>query len=71
MRKITLHPEACAEVERARVWYEARSPNLGSEFVAEFERAIEATRAVEDERFDSHVGIDPWAVMRAAWQNGG
>lgn len=30
---------------------------------------IEATIAVEDERFRSHVGVDPIAVMRAAGQN--
>ena len=30
---------------------------------------IEATIAVEDERFRSHIGVDPIAVMRAAGQN--
>src|SRR5262249_22193282 len=32
-------------------------------------RVVAATLAVEDRRFWSHPGIDPLAVMRAAWQN--
>jgi penicillin-binding protein 1C len=28
-----------------------------------------ATVAVEDRRFREHHGVDPWAVVRAAWQN--
>src|SRR5713226_2735376 len=30
---------------------------------------VQATLAAEDRRFYSHVGIDPAAVVRAAWQN--
>jgi penicillin-binding protein 1C len=30
---------------------------------------VQATIAVEDERFYSHPGVDPLAVTRAAWQN--
>ena len=33
------------------------------------ERLIEAILAVEDRRFYSHVGIDPFAVGRAIWRN--
>lgn len=29
----------------------------------------QATIAVEDERFESHLGVDPIAVVRAAWSN--
>jgi len=32
-------------------------------------RLIEATIATEDQRFYSHPGVDPLAVVRAAWQN--
>lgn len=28
-----------------------------------------ALKIVEDRRFDSHVGIDPWGIMRAMWAN--
>jgi len=28
-----------------------------------------ATMAAEDVRFQSHLGVDPWAVLRAAWRN--
>ncbi|HOX38928.1 MAG TPA: penicillin-binding protein 1C [Candidatus Brocadiia bacterium] len=30
---------------------------------------VKATVAIEDERFSSHLGVDPAAVVRAAWQN--
>ena len=30
---------------------------------------IDATIAIEDQRFRSHAGVDPAAVLRAAWQN--
>lgn len=32
-------------------------------------RLIEATIAVEDQRYYSHPGVDPVAIVRAAWQN--
>ena len=28
-----------------------------------------ALKAVEDRKFDSHHGVDPWAMLRAAWVN--
>ena len=30
---------------------------------------VQATLAVEDQRFRRHPGVDPWAVLRACWQN--
>lgn len=30
---------------------------------------IDAVLAVEDQRFESHAGIDPWRVLGAAWAN--
>ena len=36
-----LHPEAVAEAQIAREWYEARSPAAGRSFMAELDRAIE------------------------------
>jgi penicillin-binding protein 1C len=30
---------------------------------------VKATIAVEDHRFREHLGVDPWAVARATWQN--
>src|SRR5690606_8641558 len=31
-------------------------------------RYLDMLIAYEDKRFRSHVGVDPWALMRAAWQ---
>ena len=33
-------------------------------------RYLTLLRAYEDRRFDEHWGVDPWAVLRAAWQWG-
>lgn len=33
------------------------------------DRFVKATLALEDRRFFEHVGVDPYAVGRAAWQN--
>ncbi|MBB6485853.1 transglycosylase domain-containing protein [Rhizobium lusitanum] len=33
------------------------------------DRFVKATLALEDKRFFSHAGVDPYAVGRAAWQN--
>ncbi|MBE9502619.1 MAG: penicillin-binding protein 1C [Proteobacteria bacterium] len=33
------------------------------------ERVVAATLALEDHRFWTHPGVDPFALMRAAWQN--
>ncbi|HXI12658.1 MAG TPA: penicillin-binding protein 1C [Thermoanaerobaculia bacterium] len=33
------------------------------------ESVLLATRAAEDHRFFSHIGVDPFAVARAAWRN--
>ncbi|WP_245441551.1 transglycosylase domain-containing protein [Rhizobium vallis] len=33
------------------------------------DRVVKATLALEDRRFYEHVGVDPYAVGRAAWQN--
>lgn len=32
-------------------------------------RVVEATLAIEDQRFRTHSGVDGWAVLRAAWSN--
>jgi len=32
-------------------------------------RLVQATLAVEDQRFYGHLGVDPLAVLRAGWQN--
>ncbi|WP_246724665.1 transglycosylase domain-containing protein [Rhizobium phaseoli] len=33
------------------------------------DRVVKATLALEDRRFYDHIGVDPYAVGRAAWQN--
>jgi toxin ParE1/3/4 len=40
--RVGLHPEAVAEAQIAREWYEARSPAAGHLFLAELDRAIES-----------------------------
>jgi len=42
--RISLHPEAAAEAEVARSWYEAREEGLGSAFVEELDRALALIR---------------------------
>lgn len=33
------------------------------------DRVVKATLALEDRRFYDHIGVDPYAIGRAAWQN--
>ncbi len=61
-------------VDRAGVrLYEARSPEGGrTEWLAPDRlppRLVAATLAAEDRRFFLHPGVDPIAVVRAAWRN--
>ena len=39
--KVEVHPEAVAEAEAAKLWYEARSHKAAHGFLAELDRAIE------------------------------
>ncbi len=41
MRRIEVSSDVYEEVEAARSWYEAKSSNLGLEFLDELDRAIE------------------------------
>ena len=40
MKPISFHPDAETEIHEAARYYEDRSPNLGSELLAEVERAL-------------------------------
>lgn len=42
MRTIEIHPEASRELEEARAWYEISREGLGTQFVDEVDRAMEA-----------------------------
>jgi toxin ParE1/3/4 len=42
---VEFHPDAVAEAQAARAWYDDRSPALGNAFVTELDRAID--RVVE------------------------
>lgn len=44
MPRVSVHPEAYAELEAARSWYEAKAENLGNEFLDEIDRAIATIR---------------------------
>ena len=38
--RVVSHPEADEELEAAAIWYEERQPNLGEDFLDEFERTL-------------------------------
>lgn len=42
--RIEVHPAVYAELEDSRSWYEERAANLGKEFLAEIDHAVEAVR---------------------------
>ena len=42
MYHVDVHPSVYAEMEYSRAWYEERAGNLGTEFLEEVDRAIEA-----------------------------
>jgi plasmid stabilization system protein ParE len=44
MYSVDVHPDVYAELEHSRAWYEERAVNLGTEFLDEVDRAIEAVR---------------------------
>ena len=44
MYHVDVHPDVYGELEHSRAWYEARANNLGTEFVGEVDRAIQAVR---------------------------
>lgn len=58
---------------QGRVLYEVLDPNTGKQIhlsLTEVPPAcIQATLATEDSRFYLHPGVDPLAILRAAWQN--
>lgn len=41
MKRVTLHPDADAELTEAARYYESRQPGLGVDFLAEVERALD------------------------------
>jgi len=44
MHSVDVHPDVYAELEHSRAWYEAHAKNLGTMFLIEVDRAIEAVR---------------------------
>ena len=56
-----------------RLIYEIVDPDAGKQLDLSLDRlppsCIQATLATEDSRFFLHPGIDPVAIVRAAWQN--
>lgn len=44
MRFVEYHPEARMELIEAAVWYEAKSSGLGTRFIDQVERRVEASR---------------------------
>ena len=44
MYSVDVHPDVYGELECSRAWYEERAENLGTEFLVEVDRAIEAVR---------------------------
>ena len=56
-----------------KLLYEVVDPRAGKQIdltLANIPKAcVKATIATEDERFFSHFGVDPIAIVRAVWQN--
>jgi plasmid stabilization system protein ParE len=48
MRNVEVHPAVYVEMENARAWYESQRVNLGNDFLAEVDRAIESIRESPD-----------------------
>jgi hypothetical protein len=46
MLRVVSHPEADEELEAAALWYEARQPRLGDDFLDDFELALR--RIIQD-----------------------
>ncbi len=46
MLRVVSHPEADEELEAAALWYEARQPELGDDFLDDFELALR--RVIQD-----------------------
>jgi penicillin-binding protein 1C len=53
--------------------YEVIDPDAGKQINLDLDvlpaACIQATLSTEDSRFYSHIGVDPIAILRAAWQN--
>lgn len=47
---VVSHPDADQELEAAALWYEARQPGLGDDFLDEFQRTLRRIK-VEPERW--------------------
>ena len=73
VRQRTVRPTSQVLDRNGRLLYEIVDPNAGKQLNLTLNRlpptCIQATLATEDSRFYLHPGIDPVAIMRAAWQN--
>jgi penicillin-binding protein 1C len=58
---------------QGRLLYEVLDPDAGKQINLDLgvlpTACVEATLATEDSRFYAHPGVDPLAILRAAWQN--
>ncbi len=66
MLKIDVHPDVYAELEDSRSWYEERAENLGTEFLDEIDRAVNAVQQAPMmwPWYDEHQGIRRFLVHR-------
>jgi plasmid stabilization system protein ParE len=60
---VVFHPEAQAEYDAARAWYQARSPQTAARFEAEVERVVGLIGA-SPEMFPSYDDDHRFAVLR-------
>ena len=42
--RLELHPEAQTELRKAALWYDARRPGLGDEFISEISASLDRVR---------------------------
>ena len=63
-RSLRYHPLFDPDVLDAAEWYDARQPNLGSDFVARVRRAVNQLMVDPERRASADYGVRYWPVER-------
>lgn len=63
-RSLRYHPLFDFDVLDAAEWYDARQPNLGSDFVARVRRAVDQLIADPERRTPADYGVHYWPMER-------
>ena len=63
-RSLRYHPLFDSDVLDGAVWYDARQPDLGSDFVSRVRRAVDQLIADPESRSSADYGVRYWPVER-------